>query len=78
MTLFPQPDYRLMCDLAGAKYLGVCDGIVLFENPKDNAILRIYELALRSPDDIRLALKAHEEKLRETHAWERVTTNERN
>lgn len=50
-----------MCELAGAKYLGVCDGVILFEDPKDGAILRIYEIALRSPDDIKEALKNHRE-----------------
>jgi hypothetical protein len=76
MSLFNSPDFRLMCELAGAKYLGVCDGVILFEDPKDGAILRIYEIALRSPDDIKEALKNHREPVCD-FKWQEVTENER-
>ena len=76
MSLINSPDYRLMCELAGARYLGTCDGVLLFEDPKDNAILRIYELALRSPDDVRDALKTHRAP-KENFEWEQVTARER-
>ena len=76
MSLVNSPDYRLICELAGARYLGTCDGVVLFEDPKDNGILRIYEIALRSSDDIKDALKAHRAP-KETFGWEQVTARER-
>lgn len=61
MSLINSPDYRLMVEVAGARYLGTCDHVIVFQDPEDNAVLRLYEFALRSPEDVALALKNHRE-----------------
>jgi hypothetical protein len=65
MSLIKSPDYRLMVEVAGARYLGTCDHVVVFQDPEDNVVLRLYEFALRSPDDVKAALKNHREPVQD-------------
>jgi hypothetical protein len=46
---------------AGAEYIGVCDGSVRFRDPETGVVLSLYTHALRSVEDVRLALKASRE-----------------
>jgi hypothetical protein len=61
MSLLNSPDYRLMCELAGARYLGTCDHVVIFQDPQDDFVMKLYAFALRSPEDVKAALKNHRE-----------------
>jgi hypothetical protein len=64
MTL---PNYRQFVEDAGAELVGVKNGTVYFLDPQDRARLSLYVHALRSVDDVVLALKAHREP---THDFE--------
>jgi hypothetical protein len=77
MSLINSVDFRLLVSLGGGIYCGQDHGVVYFKAKPSGDTLRLFAFAVKSPDDIRLAIKAHEEKLRETHAWEQVTANER-
>jgi len=58
MSLLNLPDYRLMCELGGGRYLSTCDHIVLFQDPQDGFVMKLYAFALRSPEDVKAALRA--------------------
>lgn len=52
-------DHRLMCEIAGAEYLKTdAGGVVWFKCRESGKVLSLYAFAMRSPDDVKLALKA--------------------
>ena len=60
-------DFKPIIESAGAKYVGRRGDLVLFSDPNDDHVFTPYITALRSPEDIRLALKNHREDL--TDPW---------
>jgi hypothetical protein len=70
--LLNRPDHRLMCSLAGAEYLGTENGTVIFRDPLDQHVMRLWVFAAKSPHDFAGALKAHREFVKDFPAWEPV------
>jgi len=54
-----------MCAVAGAEYLGTENGTVIFRDPLDQHIMRLWIFAARSPEDIAAALKSHREQVKD-------------
>jgi hypothetical protein len=76
MNLINNPDFRLMCEVAGARYLGTCNNVVLFQDPEDGFTMKLWCFACKSPDDVRLAIKAHRNQVHDFPAWEPVEKQE--
>jgi hypothetical protein len=60
-----RPEHRLMCAIAHAEYLGTEAGTVIFRDPEDGFIMRLWIFAARSPEDIALAIKAHRNQVKD-------------
>jgi hypothetical protein len=56
-----ESDYKRLVESAGAEFVAVRNGTVFFLDPQDRARLSLYVHALRSIDDVHLALKNHRE-----------------
>ena len=65
-----------MVELGGGRYIGTCDNVVMFVDPRDGKTLQLFTIALRSPEDVALALKNHREPIQDFE-WQEVTQNER-
>jgi hypothetical protein len=63
--LLNRPDHRLMCSIAQAEYLGTENGTVIFRDPQDQHVMRLWIFAARSPEDIALAIKAHRNQVKD-------------
>ncbi len=63
--LLNRPDHRLMCAIAGAEYLGTENGTVIFRDPLDQHVMRLWIFACRSPEDIALAIKNHRQPVQD-------------
>jgi hypothetical protein len=51
-------DHRTICECAGAEYIRTdANGVVFFRCRESGRTLSLYAFALRSPDDVRFALK---------------------
>jgi len=68
-------DFKVLVELGGGRYVGRRGNSVLFSDPEDGHLFTLYVNALRSPEDVRLALKSHREDLADPWApTNRVTT----
>jgi hypothetical protein len=64
--------FKEIIENAGARYIGTADGVVYFSDCESGHVLRLYCHALRSVDDVLLALKASREPVVEFAPLERT------
>lgn len=62
---FDDAFYRGLVERGGARFIGIVGDSVRFADPRDGAVMSLFLFALRSTEDVRLALKSHRESLRE-------------
>jgi hypothetical protein len=60
---------RQLIERAGAEFIGVQDGSVLFRDPQGGTLLRLFRFACTS-ENIQLSLKNARERDRQTSRWE--------
>ena len=67
-------NFRAIIEGAGAVFVAVDAASVRFRDPEDVELieLSLYRFACRDVQDVRLALKAHREKIHETGEWEKA------
>jgi hypothetical protein len=57
-----EADFKILVERGGAQFVGVADGCVRFRAAADKPILSLYRFAIRSSQDVELALKAERER----------------
>jgi hypothetical protein len=74
MSLINNPDYRLLVEAAGARYCGQDNRVVYFKDPKDDFTMSLYCFALRSPEDVAMAIRSHQNQVRDFPPLEPIET----
>ena len=72
MNLIPQPDYRLIVAVGGGEYIGLQNGCVVFADPEDGYVMKLWTSWCKQPADVADALKAHRNFVADFPAWEKV------
>jgi hypothetical protein len=72
MTLFLETDYKIIVAVGGGEYIGVQHGCVMFSDPQDGYVMKLWTSWCKSPADVADALKAHREFVKDFGVWEKV------
>jgi hypothetical protein len=70
MTTFTHTDYKLIVAVGGGEFMGIQNGCVVFADPQDGYVMKLWTTWCKSPADVADALKCHREFIAGFPAWE--------